>query len=169
MATGFFGDIAPIRYEGATSENPLAYRFYDATRVVMGKTHRRASAPRGLLLAQFRLGRLRHVRRRHLRAPVVRRDDGGGAASRPTPRSSCSRCSACRSSPSTTATSPPKARASPSSARNLAEMADYFAGKIKDTGVKLLWGTANLFSHPPLHGGRRDQPRPRVFASPRCR
>ena len=38
MATGFFGDIAPIRYEGATSENPLAYRYYDATRVVMGKT-----------------------------------------------------------------------------------------------------------------------------------
>ncbi len=37
MPSGFFGDIKPIAYEGATSENPLAYRCYDATRVVMGK------------------------------------------------------------------------------------------------------------------------------------
>ena len=38
MGTGFFGDIAPIVYEGPASENPLAYRHYDATRVVLGKT-----------------------------------------------------------------------------------------------------------------------------------
>ena len=38
MSTGFFGDIAPIRFEGAQSDNPLAYRHYQADKIVMGKT-----------------------------------------------------------------------------------------------------------------------------------
>ncbi|TGT35347.1 xylose isomerase, partial [Mesorhizobium sp. M8A.F.Ca.ET.167.01.1.1] len=33
------------------------------------------------------------------------------------------------------------------SAARLEEIADYFSAKMKQTGVKLLWGTANLFSH----------------------
>ena len=37
MATGFFGDIKPVRYEGPDSTNPLAYRFYDKDEVVAGK------------------------------------------------------------------------------------------------------------------------------------
>ena len=37
MSTGFFGDIAPIRFEGPGSENPLAYRHYEADKVVFGK------------------------------------------------------------------------------------------------------------------------------------
>jgi xylose isomerase len=43
----------------------------------------------------------------------------------------------------------------------LDEIVDYFAAKMEATGVKLLWGTANLFSAPPLHVGRRDEPRSR--------
>jgi xylose isomerase len=34
----------------------------------------------------------------------------------------------------------------------------------KDTGVKLLWGTANLFSHPRYTHGAATNPDPRVFA-----
>ena len=34
----------------------------------------------------------------------------------------------------------------------------------KDTGVKLLWGTANLFSHPRYTNGAASNPDPRVFA-----
>jgi len=34
----FFGNIEPIKFEGPDSTNPLAYRYYDANRVVMGKT-----------------------------------------------------------------------------------------------------------------------------------
>ena len=36
--TAFFPDIAPIRYEGPESKNPLAFRYYDAQRVVLGKS-----------------------------------------------------------------------------------------------------------------------------------
>ena len=34
----FFPDIDAISYEGPDSDNPLAFRWYDADRVVMGKT-----------------------------------------------------------------------------------------------------------------------------------
>ena len=37
MSTGFFGDRQPIRYEGPESKNPLAFRFYDPDRTVLGK------------------------------------------------------------------------------------------------------------------------------------
>ena len=32
-----FANIPTIRYEGAKSKNPLAFRFYDAERVIFGK------------------------------------------------------------------------------------------------------------------------------------
>ena len=38
------------------------------------------------------------------------------------------------------------------------------AEKIQATGVKLLWGTANLFSHPRYAGGASTNPDPEVFA-----
>lgn len=34
----FFKDIPPIKFEGPQSDNPLAYRWYDETKVVAGKT-----------------------------------------------------------------------------------------------------------------------------------
>ena len=38
MSTGFFGDVAPIRFEGPQSDNPLAFRHYQSDRMVLGKT-----------------------------------------------------------------------------------------------------------------------------------
>ena len=38
MSKRFFGDIGPVRFEGPKSDNPYAYRHYDPSRVVMGKT-----------------------------------------------------------------------------------------------------------------------------------
>ena len=37
MTTGFFGDVRKIAYEGPKSTNPLAFRWYDADRIVLGK------------------------------------------------------------------------------------------------------------------------------------
>jgi len=50
------------------------------------------------------------------------------------------------------------------SARNLATMVDYAEKKIAETGVHLLWGTANLFSHPRYAAGASTNPDPAVFA-----
>ena len=57
-----------------------------------------------------------------------------------------------------------KARTFAESAARLDEIADYFAGKMKQTGVKLLWGTANLFSHRRFMAGAATNPDPDVFA-----
>ena len=50
------------------------------------------------------------------------------------------------------------------SAARLDEIADIFAKKQQETGVKLLWGTANLFSHRRFMAGAATNPDPDVFA-----
>ena len=46
----------------------------------------------------------------------------------------------------------------------LDEITDYFAGKMEQTGTKLLWGTANMFSHRRYMSGASTNPDPDVFA-----
>lgn len=47
---------------------------------------------------------------------------------------------------------------------NLAVMTDVLAQKQEETGVKLLWGTANAFSNPRYAAGAATNPNPEVFA-----
>jgi xylose isomerase len=49
-------------------------------------------------------------------------------------------------------------------ANNLQKIEAGIAAKMSATGVKLLWGTANLFSHPRYAGGAATSPDPEVFA-----
>jgi xylose isomerase len=48
--------------------------------------------------------------------------------------------------------------------RALREMEARMAEQMRTTGVKLLWGTANLFSHPRYAAGAATNPDPEVFA-----
>ncbi|MDP4063124.1 Xylose isomerase [Rhodobacteraceae bacterium LE17] len=48
--------------------------------------------------------------------------------------------------------------------RNLEEMVDYFAPKMEASQTRLLWGTANLFSHRRFMSGAATNPDPDVFA-----
>ena len=47
---------------------------------------------------------------------------------------------------------------------NLERMTDAIGNKMDDTGVKLLWGTANLFGHRRYAAGGATNPDPEVFA-----
>lgn len=47
---------------------------------------------------------------------------------------------------------------------NVAAMTDVLAAKQEATGVKLLWGTANCFSHPRYGAGATTNPNPEVFS-----
>jgi xylose isomerase len=49
-------------------------------------------------------------------------------------------------------------------AKNLRTIEERMAEKMAATGVKLLWGTANLFSHPRFAAGAATNPDPEVFA-----
>lgn len=50
------------------------------------------------------------------------------------------------------------------SVKNLEEMVDYLGQKIEAGGPKLLWGTANLFSHRRFMAGAATNPDPAVFS-----
>ena len=52
---------------------------------------------------------------------------------------------------------------------NLDALADDAAGYQERTGVRLLWGTANLFTHPRYQAARRPTPTPRCSPTPRRR
>ena len=47
---------------------------------------------------------------------------------------------------------------------NLDAVVDSIAGHMERTGLHLLWGTANLFSHPRYAGGAATNPDPEIFA-----
>jgi xylose isomerase len=47
---------------------------------------------------------------------------------------------------------------------NLGRLVDRAGEKMAETGVRLLWGTANLFSHPRYAAGAATNPDPEVFA-----
>jgi xylose isomerase len=50
------------------------------------------------------------------------------------------------------------------SVQNLETMVGYAEEKMSETGIRLLWGTANLFSHPRYAAGASTNPDPEVFA-----
>lgn len=162
----YFADIPAVAFEGEESKNPLAYRYYDAERMVLGKSMRdhlrwavcywhsfawpghdifgagtfdRPWKPGGEVtpeLAQIKLDAAFDLFSK-LGAPFYCFHDVDAMADHDDPASY---------------------------SRELDAIADKMEGKIADTGVKLLWGTANLFSHPRYAAGGATNPDPDVFA-----
>ncbi len=50
------------------------------------------------------------------------------------------------------------------SCRNLEALVEYAKERQQETGIRLLWGTANLFFHPRYQSGAATNPDPHVFA-----
>jgi xylose isomerase len=163
MSTGFFGDIQPIRYEGPDSDNPLAYRHYDPDEIVMGKRledHLRFS-----------------VAYWHSFAWPGGDPFGGQTFERPWfgETMDAARLKADVAFEMFTllgvpyfcfhdADVRPEGATFAESAARLDEIAGLFERKIGETGMKLLWGTANLFSHRRFMAGAATNPDPDVFA-----
>ena len=163
MSTGFFGDTQKIRYEGLDSTNPLAYRFYDPDEMVAGKRmedHLRFS-----------------VAYWHSFAWPGGDPFGGQTFERPWFGDTMDKARLkadvafemfsllgvpfyCFHD----ADVRPEGKNFTDSAARLDEIADIFARKQQETGVKLLWGTANLFSHRRFMAGAATNPDPDVFA-----
>ena len=58
----------------------------------------------------------------------------------------------------------PEGRTAAETRANLAAMVEYAGEQMARTGVRLLWGTANLFGHPRYAAGAATNPDPEVFA-----
>ena len=158
----FFPSIEKIAYEGPESTNPLAFRYYDADRKVLGKT-----------MAD------------HLRFAVcywhsfaAPGDDvfGDGTWDRPwnDDLRGAREKLACAFEFFEKLGNPyycfhdrdvaPEGSTYEETERNLKTIGDELAHAQDRTGIKLLWGTANLFGHPRYAAGAATNPNPEVFA-----
>ena len=162
----FFTDVTDrIAFEGPDSDNPLGVPL------VRRRPRRRRAADGGppplrrLLLAPLRLGRLRHLRRRHARSAVAsrpsrrRRPDGCGQAE------DGGRVRVLRQARRAVLLLPrPRHRARGRVVQRVggATRRDGRARREHQerTGVELLWGTANLFSNPRYQAGAATNPDP---------
>lgn len=160
-----FESLPPVRYEGPQSTNPLAYRHYDAKERVLGKTmeqHLRLAVcywhtfvwPGNDVFGQGTFARPWHVPGDELTLARRKADAAFGLISR-------------LGVPFYTFHDTDVAPEGASLADyrgNLSAMVDVLAQKQQETGIQLLWGTANLFSHPRYAAGAASNPDPEVFA-----
>jgi len=164
MAT-YFADIAPVSYEGPESTNPSAFRYYDRKRIVLGKsmedqlrfavcfwhtfcwtgldpfgggTFQRPWFDGGdpLTLAEQKAANAFDLFAK-LGAPYYTFHDRDVAPEGDTPRASQA---------------------------NFQHMVEHLARHQERTGMRLLWGTANLFSHRRFMSGAATNPNPEMFA-----
>ena len=155
----FFPEISAIKFEGVESKNPLAYRYYDKNRVVMGKK----------MSEWFKFAMCWW----HTLCAEGADQFGEGT----------------KSFPWNTATDPIQAAKDKADAgfeimqklgidyycfhdvdlvaeapdietyeKNLKEMVAYLKQKQAETGIKLLWGTANVFGHKRYMNGAATNP-----------
>lgn len=161
----YFPGIQKIKYEGPGSENPFAYRYYEADKVIGGKTMRE-----------------------HLRFAVSYWHSFCGTGADPFGPGTITHPWDAPEDPIDAA----KAKADAAfefirkmgldyfcfhdfdlvreadtlagSEKRLQQITEYIQRKQKDTGIKVLWGTANLFSHPRYMNGAATNPDFRVVA-----
>jgi xylose isomerase len=162
----YFESIAPIKFEGKESTNPLSYRWYDENRLVLGKTmkeHLRMAVcywhsfcwngfdPFGYsgtferswftvadpMQAAIAKADAAFSFMQKLGLPYYTWHDRDIA---------------------------PEGATTKESAKNLRKMVEVLARKQQDSGIKLLWGTANMFSHRRFLSGASTNPSPDIFA-----
>ena len=162
--TDFFKGISPVKFEGPSSSNPLAFRHYNKDEVVLGKTMEEHIRP---AIAYW-----------HTFAWEGGDPFGGRSFDRPwyagTPMEG-SRLKAdvafemfdlmdapffCFHD----ADVAPEGATLKESNKNLRTITDIFAKKMQSSRTKLLWGTANLFSNRRYMAGAATNPDPQVFA-----
>jgi xylose isomerase len=165
MSEPYFKDIESIPFEGPESTNPLAYRYYDADRVLMGKTMAEHLRPAVCYWHTFCWGGRDMFGEDVFDRPWF---SGGEPLALAEQKMEVAfefftklgipfYCFHDRDAA-------PEGTTLVESNANLDFIADKMQGKIEETGVKLLWGTANLFSHPRYMSGAATNPNPEVFA-----
>jgi xylose isomerase len=161
----YFEHISPIRYEGPQSDNPLAYRHYDRQKRVLGKTmeeHLRIAAcywhtlvwPGTDIFGHGTFHRPWH----QPGEPMERAQHKADAAFEFFTKLGVPYYTFHDTDVA------PEGTSIKQYVENFSRMSDYLARKQQDTGMKLLWGTANLFSNPRYAAGAATSPNPEVFA-----
>jgi xylose isomerase len=162
----YFPEVADkIQFEGKGSRNPLAFKHYDPTKMVGDKTmreHLRFAVSywhtfKGLGADPFGVGTAVRPWNVATDPMQIARDTMDAAFEFFTKLGVDYWCFHDRD------IAPEGATFAESSA-NLAEIVEIAERKQNETGVKLLWGTACLFTHPRYQAGAATNPDPHVFA-----
>jgi xylose isomerase len=164
MTTGFFDGISKLAYEGPDSGSELAFRHYNPDEVVLGKRmedHLRFAVAYWHSLAWE--GGDPFGGQTFLR-PWHPQDDMGRAKMKADVAFEMFSLLGVPYFCFHDADVRPEAGDFAGNLRGLQEMTAYFAGKMEETGVGLLWGTANMFSHRRWMAGASTNPDPEVFA-----
>lgn len=164
MTTGFFDGISPAAFEGPDSTNPLAFRHYDPNEVVMGKRmedHLRFAVAYWHSFAWEGgdpFGGQTFLRPWHpqdsLDTARIKADAAFEMFEILGQPYFCWHDADVR----------PEQGNFADNLRTLNEMTDYIGHKMDHSGTRLLWGTANMFSHRRWMSGAATNPDPDVFA-----
>ena len=164
MNTSVFGEMATVAFEGVQSRNPLAYRYYDKTRMVLGKTMEEHLRLAVAYWHSFVMNGSDPFGSATIRRPWMGRDGIEAATEKANAAFDLFRvldvpyyCFHDRDVVS-------EGASFRETAANLDAISEVLARKQEETGVRLLWGTANLFSHPRYMAGAATNPDPEVFA-----
>jgi xylose isomerase len=163
--TEFFKGIGPIPFEGNESDNPLAYKYYDAQRIVAGKPMREHfkfavaywHSFCGTGADPFGPGTLKHpwdIPSDPLEAARLKADAAFEFITKLGFEYFCFHDFDLVREGDTLL----------ESEKRLAHIIPYIRKKMEASGVKLLWGTANCFSHPRYMNGAATNPDFRVVA-----
>ena len=155
----FYKGIGAISFEGKTSDNPLAFKYYNPDQLVMGKPMRehfkfavaywhsfcgQGGDPFGPGTQQFPWDRSKD--------PIQRAKDKADAAFEFITKMGFDYF--CFHDVDLIDEAPTLAE----NEIRLQQLTEYIAQKKKDSGVKLLWGTANCFSNPAYMNGAGTNP-----------
>jgi xylose isomerase len=160
----FFKNISKIKYEGKDSTNPLAFKFYDADRVIAGKPMREH--------LRFAMSYW------HTLTGEGNDPFGTGTMDRPWNELSGMEKSKLRAEVGFELMSKlgidyfcfhdldiaPEGDSLKEKQENLDEMVAYIEELMKKTGIKCLWGTTNAFTHSRFMHGASTSPNADVFA-----
>ena len=161
----YFAEIAPITYKGPDSTDELSYRFYDKDRVVLGKRmedhlrfavcfwHTFSWAGHDIVGAGT-FGRPWLAGVMDSAAAATKRAEGFDFIKKLGVPFYCFHDVDVMAIAADAA----------EHTKYLAEAVDDLERLQRETGIKLLWGTANLFSHPRFAAGGATNPNPEVYA-----
>jgi xylose isomerase len=162
----FFTGVERVRYEGPDTDNPFAFRYYDPDRIVLGKS----------MEEQLRMAVCYWHTFNWPGSDVF----GTGTFDRPWLDGSMEPMDAARMKMDAAfeffskldipfwcfhdVDIAPAGDTFAETRANLEAMVELAEQKMADTGVRLLWGTTNAFSHPRFAAGAATNPDPEVFA-----
>jgi xylose isomerase len=161
--TDFFHGISPVKFEGPDSANPLAYRHYNKDEMVLGKRMEDHIRPAIAYWHTFAWEGGDPFGGRTFDRPWFGKGMEGAKLKADVAFELFELLDApffCFHD----ADVAPEGDSLAESIRNLRVITGIFAEKMQSSRTKLLWGTANLFSHRRYMAGAATNPDPRVFA-----